>query len=137
VKQLFAGEEQRFDAVLEAIRGAAEKCGEIIAVWVYGSVARGEDRAESDIDIAVVCEKDSASAVAEAMRETLREAEDRLAFVASVITIDTDDMQRLMATNDPWWRGATAKTLWVAGPSLDLLLRRIKRRATEHARDLR
>jgi predicted nucleotidyltransferase len=132
--RLFEEEERRFDAVLDAIRRAAESHPEMIATWAYGSVARGTDGAASDVDIAVVCEAGTATDLEQALRETLREGEERLAFTASVIAIDTGDLERLVRTNDPWWRGATETTLWLTGVSLDLLLRRLKRGQLENRR---
>lgn len=127
VNRLFEEEEGRFDAVLDVIRRAAESHREMISTWVYGSVARAEDGAGSDLDIAVVCDDGMQTELEQSLRETLQEAEERLAFTASLVAIDTKDLARLVQANDPWWRGATEKTLLVAGMPLDLLLRRFKR----------
>jgi predicted nucleotidyltransferase len=125
--QLFDAEAQRFDAVLEAIREAAADCSGLRAAWIYGSVARGEDRARSDLDVAVVAEPDVLSDVQETMRDRLYDAGTRLAFVPSVIVIDTQDVMRLAATNDPWWKDIHRDALRVVGDSPDDLLHRLSR----------
>lgn len=51
---LFAAEREQADTVLGAIRYAAAALRPApLAVWLYGSVARGEDEPTSDIDIAL------------------------------------------------------------------------------------
>jgi len=125
--QLFDAEEQRFNAVLEAMRKAAEHCSGLLAVWVYGSVARGEDRAGSDLDIAVVAEPAAISEVQETMRDRLNDAGSRLAFAPSVVAIDTQDVLRLAATNDPWWKGINRDALTIVGDDPDRLLQRLTR----------
>jgi predicted nucleotidyltransferase len=79
---------------LDGIRTAAERGGNgVVAVWLYGSAARGKDRAASDVEIAVVAEGRTLPQVEEAMREALRDAEDALAFAASVLAVDVDDVR--------------------------------------------
>jgi DNA-binding transcriptional ArsR family regulator len=61
LKALFRDEEARFDAILAALRAAAAGSGEdIAAVWLYGSVARGDDKPTSDVDIVVIAKSSSA-----------------------------------------------------------------------------
>jgi predicted nucleotidyltransferase len=125
---LFQQEEQRFEAVLRAIRVAAGRCAGLMAAWLYGSVARGEDRETSDVDIAVVGEPGATPLIEQTLREALAEAEERLAFKASVVAIDTHDVLRLAADNDRWWTGLTDASLGVVGDPPDLLLQRLRRR---------
>jgi predicted nucleotidyltransferase len=125
---LFREEEQRFDAVLAAVRAAAERCQGPMAAWIYGSAARGLDRETSDVDIAIVGEPDDTPRIEQTMRETLREAEDKLAFTASVVAIDTNDVLRLDATNDRWWTDLAQDSLRVVGDPPDVLADRLRRR---------
>jgi predicted nucleotidyltransferase len=125
---LFREEEQRFEAVLGAIRDAAEHCAGLVAAWVYGSVARGLDRETSDVDVAIVGEPDDTPRIEQTMREALREAEDRLSFTASVVAIDTNDVFRFDSTNDRWWTDLAGDNLPVVGDSPDVLVDRLKRR---------
>jgi predicted nucleotidyltransferase len=125
---LFLSEEKRFDAVLDAVRIAAGRCDGLVAAWLYGSVARGEDRETSDVDIAVVGQPGTVPQIEEAVRESLGVAEDRLAFTASVVALDTDDVLRLDAENDRWWAGLAQDALRLFGDPPDVLLERLKRR---------
>ena len=76
---LFDAEETRFQDILAAIRNAARTCGqELAAVWLYGSVARGEDRPGSDLDLIVVGGAETAlPAALDAVRGALHAAGDR------------------------------------------------------------
>jgi predicted nucleotidyltransferase len=125
--ELFQEEERRFEAVLSAIRVATDRCVGLTAAWLYGSVAQGEDRETSDIDIAVVGEPEAIPLIEQTLREALVEAEERLAFRASVVAIDTRDVLRLAAENDRWWTGLADASLGIVGDPPDVLLERLKR----------
>jgi predicted nucleotidyltransferase len=125
--ELFQEEERRFEAVLSAIRVATDRCVGLTAAWLYGSVARGEDRETSDIDVAVVGEPEAMPLIEQTLREALMEAEERLAFRASVVAIDTRDVLRLAAENDRWWTGLADASLGIVGDPPDVLLERLKR----------
>ncbi|MGH6929102.1 MAG: nucleotidyltransferase domain-containing protein, partial [Dongiaceae bacterium] len=94
---------------------------------LYGSVARGLDRGTSDVDVAVVGEPQDTPRIEKTMRETLREAEGRLAFTASVVAIDTNDVLRLDATNDRWWTDLAQDSLRIVGDPPDVLAERLRR----------
>jgi predicted nucleotidyltransferase len=125
--ELFQEEERRFEAVLSAIRVATDRCVGLTAAWLYGSVARGEDRETSDVDIAAVGEPEAIPLIEQTLREALVEAEERLAFRASVVAIDTRDVLRLAAENDRWWTGLADASLGIVGDPPDVLLERLKR----------
>lgn len=131
---LFLEEGKRFDAALDAVRMAAAGCDGLVAAWLYGSAARGEDQEASDIDIAVVGEPGTAPRIEQAVRESLRDAGDRLAFHASVVAIDTDDVLRLDGENDRWWAGVARDALRLLGDPPGVLLERLKRRRTSGRR---
>ncbi len=60
---LFEAEDRRFQSLLDSVRAAATAAGPgLLALWLFGSAARGEDRLGSDFDLALVAEPDSASA---------------------------------------------------------------------------
>lgn len=136
VAQLFEAEETRFEAVLTSVRAAAEQCGGIISAWIYGSVVRGQDRPDSDLDIAVVTEYGHLTRVEEAMRDAVKTAEESLGFRSSVMVIDTRDVLRLSKDQDPWWTGAIRDNIPIVGDRPEMLVawllqrtRRIRRNA--------
>lgn len=129
VAALFRAEEERFDAVLDAIRSAAQRGGErVLAVWLYGSVARGQDRPDSDLDVAVVADAADPSALISTFREALQDAETKLAFSASAVALGCEDVIRLAAERDGWWAEVVRDALAVVGDPPDVLLRRLMRR---------
>lgn len=125
LEALFQAEGERYQAIVEAIRNAVHEFGDdVLAAWIYGSVARGEDGATSDIDIAVVIKADEVSRVADGIRERLMDAEDRLVFHLSVVPVDEDDVRRLDREGAPWWRDIQRDGIALVGPRpADLLMR--------------
>lgn len=124
LSQLFAAEEARFDAVLDAIRAAANDVG-VAAAWLYGSVAKGEDRPGSDVDIVVVDGSGDSEVMTAKVREALREKEDALRFSASVVGVDHADVMRLARENDPWWANVVRDAVPLLGPDPVSLMSRL------------
>lgn len=130
---LFEVEEARFQAVLDSIREAAGAAGAgIVAVWLYGSVARGEDGPGSDLDLALVADSYALPALADALRDGLLAPGERLGFNPSVVALGTHDVLRLNAEHDPWWTSSVGDAVPVLGPhpgELASVLRRASGRA--------
>jgi predicted nucleotidyltransferase len=132
---LFWSELERFRSILESVRSAATEAGPgLVAVWLYGSVARGTDRAGSDVDVAVACEPGSVSSIGERLRDKLGKAEERLAFTASVSTVDTEDVLRHDADRDPWWTNVVRDALVIVGPRPEELAARLRRASAARER---
>jgi len=113
---LFAAENQAYRDVIEVVRASAEDAG-AEAAWLYGSVARGEDRPGSDIDVAITCTTGRAFDLAMVMRDKLSHAWRRLGFNASVIGIDAMEVERLEREGDPWWLAVKRDAIVVMGPA--------------------
>jgi predicted nucleotidyltransferase len=83
--------------LIEPIREAlAEHAGEIDAAFVYGSVARGEDRATSDVDLLVVSERLGYADVFDA----LQPAERRLGRTINPTVVTRAEWKALRAQAD-------------------------------------
>lgn len=124
--ELFREEESRFEAILGKVREAAETCrSSITAVWIFGSVVRGEDRPGSDLDIALVAVPEKASVVEYQVREALFAAEKDLVFHASIVALDTNDLAQLAAQNDPLWTSLRADAKTILGDSPQILMTRL------------
>lgn len=125
---LFEAEDARFRDVLDSVRQAAGVAGAgVVAVWLYGSVARGEDGPGSDLDLVLVADPDVLPALADALRDGLLAPGERLGFTPSVVALGTQDVLRLDAGHDPWWTSLVGDALAVLGPrpgELASLLRR-------------
>lgn len=103
---LFEAEERRFQAILDSAKGAAESAGPgLLALWLFGSVARGEDRTDGDLDLALVAEPDALPGSTDAVRDDLVAPSEKMGFRFSVVALGTDDVVRLAAERDPWWLG--------------------------------
>lgn len=101
---LFTAERQQADTVLEAVRvAAAELRPQPLAVWLYGSVARGEDTPMSDVDIALVSARPEPSAQAAALREAIAAALPTREHRVSVIAFAPADVRRLAADGAEIW----------------------------------
>lgn len=125
---LFRDEENRFDSIVGKVREAAEACRpQLIAAWIYGSVARGKDRPDSDLDIALVASPEAVASVESLVREALLPAEKELVFHASVVTLDTKDVIQLSNQSDPLWTNLRNDAMTILGDSPEVLLTRLAR----------
>ena len=134
---LFAAEAARVGRVLDAIRAAAMTCPECpMAVWLYGSVARGDDGPLSDIDVAIVEIDDSSVARnVQIMRETLAATEAQENVTISLLGLSQKDIVRLSG-GDPWWKSTRVDAILLFGASPDQVAEAIapenrKRRAAK------
>jgi predicted nucleotidyltransferase len=123
LEAIFRAEEERFRAVEDAIRSAASGAE---AVWLYGSVARGDDSAGSVVDVAVVIDAPDVEDVVDGIRARLREREDALGISVSVVGIGPADVVRLSG-GDPWWSSLVHEAIPLAGPDPERLSARIRR----------
>jgi predicted nucleotidyltransferase len=124
---LFRLEEDRFDQVLEAVRKAVSSDQERpLAVWLYGSAARGEDVVGSDVDVAVVLDPPDLEQAVAGIRERLDQVEERLGVSFSVVGLDPEDVSRL-STGDPWWESVRADAIPLLGPDPKRLAAEVRR----------
>lgn len=101
---LFRTEQEQATAVLGAVREAAGRLEPAPwAVWLYGSVARGDDHAASDIDIALVTTSTDPSAHADALREAVYRTRAALAERVSVVTMSPADVRRAARGKTLFW----------------------------------
>ncbi|TAJ41019.1 MAG: nucleotidyltransferase domain-containing protein [Reyranella sp.] len=126
--ELFREEENRFASIVGKVREAAEACRpQLMAAWIYGSVARRQDRPDSDLDIALVASPEAVASVERLVREALLPAEEELVFHASVVTLGTKDVIQLSSQSDPFWTNLRSDAMTILGDSPDLLLTRLVR----------
>ena len=128
VEQLFDAEGKQTDAIIDAVKQAVDT-SEIVGAWLYGSFARGEDRIDSDLDIAVATAGPDSPAL-DRLRERLDEAGDRLHFSPSVVGFDCMDATRL-SKGDPWWGSLVREAIVIKGGRPETLIARSK--AAAHA----
>ncbi|WP_292153723.1 nucleotidyltransferase domain-containing protein [Mesorhizobium sp.] len=116
IENLFAAEERRFAAIIDAVTDSpGDKKQFVKSLWVYGSVARGEDRLGSDLDVGVITEAANLAAVVDVVRDSLAVHSERLGFTPSVVGLDMEDVSRLARDDDPWWSSVVKDAIVLAG----------------------
>lgn len=124
--QVFKDEVGRVDAVLQRVRGAAER-PEVAALWLFGSVARREDRVGSDVDLLLVVRDDAeVDRVADEFREAVAEIAEEQRLAVSTVPVSGADILRLARANDPFWREVVSDVQLLVGPDPESLLSRLK-----------
>jgi predicted nucleotidyltransferase len=124
---LFVAEHQSAKAVRASIREAAEQV-DPLAVWVYGSVARGQDRIGSDLDLLLVVEEDAdTERIADEFREHALEVGKAYRIPISVVAVSGADVLRLARTEDSFWREVVSDAEPLHGPGPEGLVSRLKR----------
>ena len=101
---LFEAEQEQATGVLRAVREAAGRLSPVPwGVWLYGSVARGEDHTGSDIDIALVTADPHPTAQADALRDAVSKARAASTDRVSVIAMGPEDVRRAARKKTPFW----------------------------------
>ncbi|HET6232447.1 MAG TPA: nucleotidyltransferase domain-containing protein [Longimicrobiaceae bacterium] len=133
---LFDAEHGRVQQAYDAIRGAASGTSpRPDAVWLFGSVARGDDHAASDLDIAVVAANDRVEETVDAVREAVQAVGERLFLRISVIGVSPDDLDRMASAAEPFWTAVRRDAKTLAGPEPDDLLRAYRRKRRPESTD--
>ncbi|MDP2121333.1 MAG: nucleotidyltransferase domain-containing protein [Hoeflea sp.] len=114
LSELFKAESDRFSAILDSVRQSASG-RPFFSLFYYGSVARGEDRPDSDLDIGIVARMDDLASTTERIRENLRDVSERFAFYPNVVGLDFADIERLEKQADPWWKNVLSEAIVLSG----------------------
>lgn len=115
---LFHAEAERYYTILDALRTAV---GSLVpaplGAWMYGNVARNEDAADEDLEVAVVAPDEDVDTLVRRLRAVLGPLQDVQRVWVSVIGLSPSDVRRL-AAGDRWWQKATQPhvTLFGKGP---------------------
>jgi hypothetical protein len=126
IDQLFAAEATRVTDVYDALRSAAARVTPTpIAMWVYGSVARGEDQAESDLDVAVIAPNDAVEQVVDTLRDAVTPVVDRHHVRLSLVGLSPEDIARLN-TRERFWRTLERDAFPLVGPTPTALRARLR-----------
>ncbi len=115
---LFGGERAWFEEIRNAIIGAVRD-ERIMAAWLFGSAARGEDTPDSDVDVGIVVTGNdaAANAVAGQVRDATYRIDARMGITTSVVTLALADVLRHIKEPSPLWRDLLRDGQTLKGPS--------------------
>lgn len=118
LRALFQTEAQRVERLFDAVRAAARGMKPApIAVWLYGSVARGEDRPGSDIDLAILSPTGHTSAQEMALMDALSPFMGELTSRLSIIGMTREDIRRMKRRRDKIWTEIRRDAVPLFGPA--------------------
>ena len=127
---LFRAEAERFETVVDGLASAAEHLTPTpMGLWIYGSVARGDDTPHSDIEVVLVTADHEVDTPVERLGELLAPLQDVQRVWISVVGLAPTDVRRLSGKGDRWWKGATDPHLTVFGKGPDELAKELERPA--------
>ncbi|ARO29063.1 nucleotidyltransferase domain-containing protein [Rhizobium sp. NXC14] len=117
VQALFVAEERRFADILAAVKECASLFGDkVVAAWIFGSAARREDNASSDLDVALIADTPDIQTIQNGSIDFLAAKGKELSFSPSVNTLSITDLKRLRQSDDPLWKAFLNEGLVVLGP---------------------
>ena len=139
LRALFKTEEGLLMQVQAALTNALMAYGSsVLSAWIYGSVARGTDTPGSDVDVAIVADRNLYTDIDSSINDAIRADAERLFFKPSIVTIDADDALRLAEQHDRWWEDAVSNYILLVGfPPSELItrLRNKPNQITQHRGD--
>ena len=102
--ELFRAEAERVDIIMQIVRETAEGMDpKPEAVWLYGSSARGEDIASSDVDFVVIAEGGEVENMATLLREALETEVTDPTVVVSVVALTNTGIEHLVEKDRHAW----------------------------------
>lgn len=138
LQALYTSEATRTDRVLEAIRAAlGAHQGDVLGAWLYGSVARGEDTVHSDLDVAVVIDREPADPVLESIRDALAQVADAEQLTISVVGFSPSEFLAIPSVNPGFWDGLVEDAVPLVGTSPESLAKHLTARAKSQPRPSR
>ncbi len=114
---LFRAEAERFETVVDSLTTAISNLTPApLGAWIYGSVARGEDVPDGDLEVALVTADEDVSTAVSRIREMVGPMEDVQRVWISVVGLSPADVRRFK-NRDRWWKNATEPHLPLFGKS--------------------
>lgn len=111
LQALFQTERQQWEDLMAAVRQVLDENDAVVAAWLYGSVARGEDRPQSDVDFAVLLKSAAAEAT---VRDSFGLLEHQLYAKFSVVCITEADI-KAGKVGPGWWGNVLREGMQLKG----------------------
>ena len=117
LKVLFDAEAGRFEDALRLVGEMAGHAPQIIALWLFGSVARWFDTVDSDMDLAVVVDgtDEQVSSVADELRERVAGPLGRMGYRPSVVSMSLPDVWRMKLEGHSLWSDIVRESRQITG----------------------
>ena len=126
VGRLFEEEEKLYADATIALRDVVNRQDDVLAAWIYGSVARGEEGLGSDLDVVLVV-NNSPDAVTEKVREAIAASRGPFAIPVSIIGLAAKEVLTL-SKGDPWWSNVVSEARTLKGDRPEVLARKLASR---------
>ena len=124
VVSLFAVEQAGWEASVAQLRELLGARVGVQAAWLYGSVARGEDKSSSDIDLALLVLSPD---VGDKVREDFMPMENELNVHVSVTALTPQDLTALR-DDDGWWADVVCDARVLKGRSPEAEKKKVRAR---------
>jgi predicted nucleotidyltransferase len=112
---LFDMEHRQTQSLYEAVQSfASQHEDEVLAVWLYGSVARSEEKAGSDVDILVVAWEASVSTVSDELSDLLLPLSE-WSMPISVVGVSPKDIEQMAVSEPEHWERIRKDAVVLAG----------------------
>ncbi|MFC1543653.1 nucleotidyltransferase domain-containing protein [Gemmatimonadota bacterium] len=112
---LFEMEHGQTQAIYDAVdRFASENHGDVMGVWLYGSVARGEERPDSDVDVLLVARTGLVAKLSAELSEMLLPLSE-WSLPVSVVGVSPDDLERMAESTPERWEQLVDEAVVLAG----------------------
>lgn len=111
LQELFGAEQHIWTDLLDKVQALLGGLPDVAAAWLYGSVARGDDRPQSDVDVAVLLQPGGDEDRLRSAFESLQEA---LHVTFSIVAVTQDDLRKGTAAA-PWWNNVRADGIQLKG----------------------
>jgi len=123
LRSLFEAEEKRQSMISDSLRHVLHRHPGVLSAVVFGSAARGEETAESDLDLLVVVEeRKSKESVQEALRELASTFLSEHGVTLSPVLLTTSEVRQQMGDRDSFAAHAFSQSRNVYGPSVEELI---------------
>jgi predicted nucleotidyltransferase len=115
LRQLYRAEAARTDRFIELVREEAQALSPSPAgVWLIGSVARREDDAGSDVDVAVVW-RGATGARLKTFNRAVHDAGLDAGYTPSIVRLSLGELIAHAKADDAWWRNLVRDAVPIAG----------------------
>lgn len=128
LQQLYWSERDRWLGLERKLSETLKSQAGVKAAWLYGSVARGEDSPDSDLDLVVVLDDapgHSSAAGMDEVRDCLAEFGSNESIAVSPGVLRWSQLQDMPARSPDWWANVVRDVKVLVGPHPETALAQV------------